>query len=182
MSMKTLDPEIAVNLPHDPRDPFALCEPNMPVESCDCCNAAILVADDPVFADDPIPVDLQLPTMQGIRDAMEISVRIRKTGGGTHEERLIAMLLDAFVVNAELLGRAVDRGLFGTGGDAEDDEKLAETLEIASDVIRAGFRATGTPDHVPASIRLDLGTFFANFDLDHDDEDEDAPTPTDFEA
>lgn len=189
-------------------NPFEIHPPICPLEKCECCNGSMLVADNPVFEDEPLPVVLYMPTKAMLEEAMAVSRRVSLEGARSREEALVARLLDAFVLHAELLTRCVIHGRNGgeTGDEGYDAECLEEALDIAHDVIRAGLRADDAPPTVPDSIRLDIGNWATDAGLvpedDEDDEDEGdaahdatatvvcdiegchvhAPTPTTFEA
>jgi hypothetical protein len=184
-------------------NPFEIHPPICPVETCDCCDGAMLIADNPAFEDDPAPATLALPSEAMLHEAMDIVRKLHaRDGEGSREELLIARLLDAYVLNAELLTRCVIHGRNGgeTGDEEYDAEKLEEALDIAHDVVRAGLRTVDAPSSVPDSIRLDIGNWLTDAGLDRDSLEErehdatatvvcdiegchvHAPTPTTFEA
>lgn len=185
-------------------NPFKSHPPICPVETCDCCDDRTLVADTPVFEDEPATAVLRLPTEALIHGAME-SVRAMREQATppTREQMLIAGLFDAYVLHAELLARCVTHGRWETEDPDYDAEQMETALDIAHDVVRAGLRTDDAPAEVPAYIRLDIGNWVtdAGLDLDsctcEDDAEHDAtativcdipgcrvhmPTPTTYEA
>ena len=187
-------------------NPFEIHPPICPVETCECCDDRTLVADRPVFEDEPTPATLRLPTEALIYGAME-SVRAMREQSTppTKEQMLIAGLLDAYVLYAELLTRCVIHGRGETEDVDYDQSMLDDALDIGHDVIRAGLRTDDAPPEVPLYVRLDIGNWTTDAGLDRDscdcgDEDDAAhdatatvvcdiedcpvhkPTPTTFEA
>lgn len=163
-------------------DPFEIHPPICPTEKCECCENTMLIADEPVFEDEPLPVVLHMPTKAMLEEAMAVSRRVSLEGARSREEALVARLLDAFVLHAELLTRCVIHGRGETGDVDYDQSMLDDALDIAHDVIRAGLRADDAPPSVPDSIRLDIGNWATDAGLVSEDGAHDAPTPTTFEA
>jgi hypothetical protein len=155
-------------------NPFSHVAPNCPVEKCSCCENTLLVADTPVFEEEPAPATLTLPTEALIFGAMQVVRAMREQATPpTVEQRLIAGLLDAYVLHAELLTRCVIHGRFETGDADFDAEQLEVALDIAQDVCRAGLRTADAPPEVPDSIRLDIGNWATDVGLDAENDDED---------
>ena len=155
-------------------NPFSRVGPNCPVETCDCCDNTLLVADTPVFDDEPQPATLTLPTEALIHGAMDVVRAMRAQGTPpTREQMLIAGLLDAYVLHAELLTRCVLHGRGETGDPDYDATQLEDALDIAQDVVRAGLRTADAPPEVPDSIRIDIGNWSCDSGLEPDPCDED---------
>lgn len=158
-------------------NPFETHAPLCPVETCACCDDRTLVADTPVFEDEPATATLRLPTEALVHGAME-SVRLMREQSTppTREQMLIAGLLDAYVLCAELLTRCVIHGRGETEDVDYDQSMLEDALDIGHDVVRAGLRTDDAPPEVPRYIRLDIGNWTTDAGLDNacacDDEDD----------
>ena len=166
--------------------PFSDHPLNGDIRECDCCEATVLVHDEPNFPDEPCPATLMLPDRAMINRAMEIVgiAKARTTKGGaefSEEEALIAMLLDAYIVHRELLTRAVIHGVDGTGqGDEAEDAMRDEALLIGHDILRIGLIDGNTHPDVPRSIDLDIGhVVYEQEDEDDEGDDPDAETVCD---
>jgi len=174
-------------------NPFEIHSPFCGTRTCDCCDAAVLIAADPPFPGEATPMTLMLPSRETVTRAMQIVVKARERGADlTESEALIMGLFDAYVIHRELLSRAV---VYGLGAGADDADLLEETLLVAQDVMRVGLTSPDDHPDTPQSIDLDVGHFVCDLDDEGEDPDgdticdvpdcpihSDQPVPTDAEA
>jgi len=171
------------------------------VDDCEGCDARILVDETPGMEDDPHLAMLQLPTLAGMQQALQIVDRAKRRGGElSAHETLVAMLFDTVVAQRELLIRAVMHGVDGVScNKEEDDVGLREALLVARDLFRVGLILDDAPTDVPRAIQMDVGNVFYELQGADDENEHDAhgetvcdvpdcplhgpyPVPTNYEA
>jgi hypothetical protein len=166
--------------PFHPHPPFCAVRPDDAFPGC----GTVLVADLAPMPGEPIPAILTLPRRIVIQRAMDIAEKLKATpGSGDDRDLMIVNLLDAFILQRELISRFVCFEL----EDNCDPEEAAATLLVAQDVLRIGLIEGNEHPDVPKSIDLDVGHFFSEIEDDFCDDPTcpihgTAPVPTDAEA
>ena len=159
------------------KNPFSVHPPNHATTKC-ACGSTCLVATSPSIEDEPTPVRMLLPDREIVMEGMAIANAMRGGRNGTREAQIIAALLDAYVIHAELLSRVLTGMRYGTGDAQYDEELSSEALSIAEDVLRCGLRDADAPDTVPREIEIDIQTWLTDAGFDDMDE----PVHTNIEA